>query len=106
MANLNNKTKVFNGLGTIAFNVIETGATNVKGKIALPNLIEGAPANSSIVVTCNLNGGSAFYTGAAGAEGFATGCYASAGDIINVILTSAAAQDNQLVGVKSTVSFY
>lgn len=106
MANLNNKTITFNGLGTCSFNVLDTGATNVKGKIALPNIIEGAPANSSIVVTCNLNGGATFYTGVAGAEGFATGCYATAGDIINVILTSAAAQDNQPLGVKSTISFY
>jgi len=95
-----------NGLGTFSFQVVTTGAKTLKGKIALPNLIEGAPANSQVVVTINLNGGSAIYTGAPGLEGFDSGGYANAGDVFNVILSSSLPQDQQLLGVKSTISFY
>ena len=81
------------GLGTFPFPVSSTigaGAKNIKGKLTLPNIIEGAIANSQVVVTVNLNGGSAFYTGIAGAEGFETGITAAVGDVINVILSSSA----------------
>lgn len=98
---------VFSGLGTISFHVSGTGVKNVKGKLTLPNLIEGAADNSHVVVTINLNGGSAFYTGLVGAEGFESGTYATAGDTINVVLTSSAAVDlSPPQIIKSVISFY
>lgn len=99
-----NEAVSVNGLGTFAFIVPSTKFYNVKGTITLPTITSGYGVNSSIVVTMNLNGGSAFYTGPAAAEGFASGVSASAGDTINVILTSAAANDNQLNSVKSTIT--
>jgi hypothetical protein len=95
-----------NGLGTFSFSVLSTGYKTLKGKITLPSIIEGAPVNSQVVVTININGGSAIYTGAAGAEGFESGSYATAGQVFNVILSSSLPQDEQLVAVKSTISFY
>jgi hypothetical protein len=91
------------GLGTFPFIVPTTKFYNVNGTITLPTISSGNGA-SSVVVTMNLNGASAFYTGTAGAEGFASGVSATAGDTINVILTSAAVVDNQLNAIKSTIT--
>ncbi len=94
------------GLGTISCHVLVAGSKNVKGKLTFPDLITGAAANSQIVVTMNLNGGSAFYTGPAGIQSFESGTYANPGDTINVILTSSLPQDEMLNTVKTTISFY
>jgi hypothetical protein len=101
--------KTFTGLGTFPTPISETPASrilNIKGKVNLPNLIEGAAANSQVVVTMNLNGGATFYTGIPGAEGFETGVVAVAGDILNIILTSSAPVDQGLNVIKTTVSLY
>ena len=100
------KTKTCNGLGTFSFIADQAGARNIKGKITLPNLIEGNAANSQVVVTVNLNGGATIYTGNPGDESFATGAYAAAGDTFNVVLTSSQASDQGLLAVKSTISIY
>ncbi len=100
------KTETVTGLGTFPLIVNETGFWNVKGTIQLPTITEGATINSTIVVTMNLNGGGAFYTGVSGAEGFASGTAATAGDTINVILTSAGAADQGLNVVKTTIVLY
>lgn len=99
-------TKVTTGLGTISFSVLVTGNKTLDGKINLPNIIEGLPVNSQVVVTVNLNGGATLYTGLAGAEGFKSGGFATAGDTFNVILTSSLAADQAINAVKSTISFY
>src|ERR1035437_476058 len=98
--------KSFTGMGTFPMHVTTTGPKNVKGKIMLPNIIEGQAVNSQVVVTMNLNGGATFYTGLTGAEGFESGCFAHAGDTINVILSSALPADNSYNDVKTTISFY
>lgn len=96
----------YSGLGTFSFPVTTTGPTNVKGKITLPTLSLGAPSNSQVVVTVNVNGGGAIYTGPSGAEGFETGYYGTAGDTLNVVLSSGAAGDQGIHKVKSTISVY
>ncbi len=99
-------TRSFNGLGTFPMRVTKAGANNIKGKLTLPTLIEGATANSQVVVTVNLNGGATIYTGNPGDEGFSTGGTAAIGDIFNVILTSSSPVDQGNLTVKSTISIY
>lgn len=106
MATPDYKTKTMTGLGTISFQVLNTGPKTIVGTLTLPELTTGAPATSQVIVTVNLNGGSTLFTGIAGAEGFTSGGYASAGDVFNVILSSSLPLDNQLNTVKSTISFY
>lgn len=100
------KTITFNGLGTAPFQILVAGAKTVQGTLTLPNLNEGSTSSSQVVVTVNLNGGSAFYTGAAGALGFETGTFANPGDTINIILTSSLPADQGLNSVKSTLGVY
>lgn len=102
----NGQNLTVTGLGTFALPITSTGQWNVKGKITLPSISEGNTVNSSIVVTMNINGGSTLYTGVAGAEGFETGSSATAGDTLNVILTSAATVDQGLNTVKTTISLF
>jgi hypothetical protein len=94
------------GLGTFGIIVQTAGLKTVSGTLTLPNINQGASADSAVVVTVNLNGGSTLYTGGAGATGFETQVSASAGDTINVILTSAAAVDQGLNVVKSTIGCF
>jgi hypothetical protein len=101
--------QTFTGLGTFPMPIPVTPPNsflNIKGKITLPNIIEGATANSQVVVTMNINGGAAFYTGMPGAEGFETGTVAIAGNILNIILTSSLPSDQGLNVIKTTVSLY
>lgn len=94
------------GLGTFSFTAVQTGAHNVKGKMTLPEINQGASANSQVIVTINVNGGATIFTGPAGARSFESGSYLTAGDVLNVILSSSAPVDNELNAVKSTISFY
>lgn len=96
---------VFNGLGTFSFTAPEAGAFTVNGKITLPTLSGGATANSEIVVTVEVDS-SLVYTGVAGAEGFTCGIAPSAGDVVEIILTSAAAVDQGLNKIKTTVAIF
>lgn len=93
----------FNGLGTMSTTVDTAGPYYVKGQLSLPTLVSGMGA-SLVVVTINLNGGGALYTGLAGAEGFYKDLLCAAGDIINVILSSGAAPDQPLNVIKSNIS--
>lgn len=94
----------YNGLGTFPLGVTDTGVYNIQGNITLPKIPKGDTANSSVVVTININGGGTLYTGAAGAQGFNFTTSATANDIINVILTSAAAVDQGLNLIKTNVT--
>lgn len=100
------KTRSFNGLGTFSFVVQETGAKNIKGKVTLPTQSEGSPTPSQVIITVNVNGGAAIYTGTAAAEGFESGAYVNAGDTFNVILSSSLPTDQANLAVKSTISLY
>ncbi len=100
------ENRTLTGLGTFPVIVSQSKFYNIKGKISLPTIGAGSVADSAVVVTANVNGGSTFYTGTAGAEGFETGAVCNSGDTINVILTSAAAVDQGLNIIKTTLSIY
>src|ERR1700678_3820563 len=100
------KTFTFAGLGTAGIRMNTAGLKTISGTLPLPTINQGASADSSVVVTINLNGGSTLYTGAAGAQGFETQVACSAGDVVNVIFTSAATVDQGLNVVKSTISCF
>lgn len=98
--------ETFTGLGSFVIYLPATQFWNIKGKLTLPTITEGASANSSVVATISKNGGSAFYTGFAGAEGFETGVSASSGDYITIALTSANSVDQGNNVIKMTVSLF
>lgn len=96
----------FTGLGTMSIPVQAAGYYTVSGKLTLPTISEGLPSNSQVVVTVNISGGAAIYTGVAGAEGFMTGGSLTAGQVFNVILTSSSPVDLGLNVIKTTVSVF
>jgi hypothetical protein len=98
--------ETFTGLGTFTLYAPVAAYFNIQGKLTLPTIGEGAIANSAVVVTINKNGASAFYTGSAGAEGFATAVSCAQGDAINIILSSSAPVDQGLNVIKLTVSMF
>jgi len=99
-------TVAFVGLGTLSFSTLVTGAKNIKGHITLPMLKTGAPANSPLIVSVNLNGGAPFYTSVMTVDGFETGSWAVAGSVFNVVLSSTSPLDQGLNTIESTISFY
>ena len=99
-----NQNYTLSGLVTLSVGVPNAGPYVVKGKISLPTVTDGGGA-SSVVAVVNLNG-SPVYTGTAGAEGFRANLLCAAGDTVAVVLSSAAAPDNVLNAVKSTVEIY
>lgn len=94
------------GLGTFTWTATRVGAHNIKGKLELHTIDQGSSENSQVVVSVNLNGGSAFFTSQAGAKGFETGAYLNVGDVLNVVITSSATIDQSPKNVKHTISFY
>lgn len=101
MAYTNSQTVT--GLGTITLPVIpSTSRIAVDGKITLPLISQGSGL-SAVVAVVNVNG-SPVYTGQAGAEGFHTSPFCSAGDIITIVLSSSAIADQSLNVIKTTVS--
>lgn len=103
MATQFNQNLSFVGLGTLSITVPLAGAYFVDGKISLPTLSKGDVAPSAVLVTVNQNG-SPVYTGQAGAEGFYTTLSCAASDVIAMVFSSAAAVDQGLNVIKSTVS--
>jgi hypothetical protein len=96
------------GLATFSVVVPNAGVYPVSGKIELPTIDQGASANSAVVMTVVLNPSGAnttIYTGGAGARGFQfiTGAL-SAGDTLAFTTSSAAAVDQPINAVKSTIS--
>lgn len=98
-----NQSSAFSGLGTYSVAVPNAGPYAVDGKIALPTIVDGG-GPSAVVVAININGGGSLYTGIAGAEGFKADVLCAANDIINVVLSSAAAADQGLNVVKSVIN--
>jgi len=92
----------FNGLGTYTMITTVAGPYFVKGNVSLPTLVGGGGA-SSVVVTVNQNG-SPKYVGLPGAEGFYTDLLCAANDVIAVVFSSAAAADQPLNVIKSSIS--
>lgn len=103
MANYN-LSGSYNGLRTYSFGVPEAGSYFIAGKISFPRQSESSPFPSQVVVTVNVNGGAAIYTGAAGADGFGTSATMSAGDVFNVIFSSSLASDQALDAIKYTIT--
>lgn len=96
------------GLRTLNIGIPETNEFLVSGKLQLPTIDQGDTAVSSVVVTITQtpNGGSptTIYTGTAGARGFAVMANCTALDTIAVAMTSAAAVDQGINAVKTTIS--
>lgn len=90
------------GLNTNSVTVPYAGPYFVKGKFAIPTLVNGGGA-SSLVITINQNG-SPVYTGPAGAEGFYKNLSCAANDVITMVLTSSAAPDAVTNNVKARYS--
>lgn len=92
------------GLGTVADVVVpDAGLYYVNGSISLPKIPEGSTANSAVVALIKKNG-STQYTGLAGAQGFFAKISCSASDELTVVLSSAAAVDQDLQAVKTTTT--
>ncbi len=97
-----NQNLAFNGLGTLSITIPFDGAFFFDGKISLPTLTNGGGV-SACLVTINQNG-SPVYTGIAGAEGFKTDIACTAGDVIAMVFSSAAAADQGLNVIKSVIA--
>lgn len=102
MANFN-QNLVFNGLSSQSFTIPIAGNYFVEGKISLPTIVGGA-GPSAVVAVINQNA-SPVYTGLAGAEGFRADLLCAAGDVIQIVLSSAAAADQALNVIKATVAY-
>ncbi len=100
MANFS-QNLVWNGLGTLT-TVLTPDVYTISGKISLPTITNGGGV-SACLVTINQNG-SAIYTGVAGAEGFATRISCTGTDTVTIVYSSAAAPDQVLNSIKSTIS--
>lgn len=94
---------VFCGLGTLTFSAPSTGGYFLEGKTSLPTISNGGGV-SSLLTVVNVNG-SPVYTGIVGAEGFRTDLSLTANDTITVVFSSAAAPDQGLNVIKSTIAF-
>lgn len=96
------------GLTTFTVGIPSVGSYPISGKLVLPTIDQGAPANSAVVVTITQtpNGGSptTIYTGAAGSRGFQVMANCAALDSIAIAMTSAASVDQGTNIVKSTIS--
>jgi hypothetical protein len=96
----------FTGLGTFAIGVPNIGTYSILGSLTLPRINQGDTANSQVIVTVNVNGGSTIYTGSAGADSFyiTNLVISSANSTINVILSSSTGVDLGLNKIKMQVS--
>lgn len=96
------------GLITTSVGVPTAGAVPLRGKLTLPNIQEGQPADSQVVVTITQtpNGGSptTIYTGMPGAQGFYIIAQCAALDTLAISLSSAALVDQGPNVVKATIS--
>lgn len=103
-----NMNSTVTGLTTISIGIPAAAETPISGKISLPTITTGASGPSQCVVTITQtpNGGSptTIYTGQAGAEGFALIANCAALDTIAITTSSAAAVDQQLNVIKTTIS--
>lgn len=97
-----NQNVTIAGLQSYSVGVPTAGPYFVEGKISIPTITNGG-GQSSVVATVNQNG-SPIYTGVAGAEGFRTDLLCAAADVIQIVLSSAAAPDLGLNNVKATVA--
>jgi hypothetical protein len=108
------------GLGTFSFPLETTAVHNIRATLQLPNVVPsatqgsgagagtgtggGAQVSSQVVATVSRNS-TVIYTGQAGASGFSIlGANFTAGDVVNVTLSSSLPQDQQPNAVKMTIA--
>jgi len=103
-----NANSTVTGLTTLTVGIPIAGPYVVSGKLQLPNQTEGDPSSSQVVVTITQTpsggGPTTIYTGLAGARGFSVIAQCAALDAIAVSMTSAAAVDQAINAIKSTIS--
>lgn len=102
MANSNINSTI-GSLRATDFSLPVAGVYSINGTLELPDLQEGAPADSQVVSVVKQNG-STKYTSAAGDRGFHIALLCAANDVITIDLSSAAAVDNLPNAIKCTVS--
>lgn len=99
-----NQNLVFNGLGTFTIlTAPSAGLYLIDVKITCPQLSKGDSAPSAVLSVIN-NGVTLAYTGVAGGEGFRTDLSCAAGDVLTLVLSSAAAVDQPLNVIKTNVA--
>ncbi len=104
MANSNYTVfSVQNGLGTFNYTLPFTGDYNIGGTLTLPLGGDGS-SGSQVIVTVKVNTSTTLFTGNIGNKGFEVGYSATAGDIINIVLTSSAAPDQQINAIKTSIT--
>ena len=113
---LNNST-VFAGLGTNTFTVVTAGLYTCSFKASIPYQASGGSGDSttisggsSLQVVINQNGTPKLTIGSPSPYqaimGGSVSLQCAASDVITVVLTSAAANDNALNAVKTTINLY
>lgn len=95
------------GLITYSVTVPAAGSYPINGKLELPNIDQGQAANSAVVVTIVQNpsgSNTTIYTGAAGSRGFQLVANCSANDVLAITLSSAAAVDQPINAIKTSIA--
>lgn len=111
------QSTVIAGLGTQTFNVVTAALYTCEFKIFVPYQASGSSNNSSVttggsslVVVVNLNGSPVLTTSVPSPTqaivGGSVRIQAAVGDVITVVLSSAAAADNALNAIKGIVNIY
>lgn len=98
------QTLVYTGLGTLTVFLPTAGEYFFEGKSQIPTLASGSgPSALQVVVKQN---SSTIYTGPAGARGFKIEGIAGAfNDQIDIIFSSAAAADQPINAIKTTIAY-
>lgn len=97
------QTLMFEGLGTFTLLTAPfAGLFTFDGKISLPTLSTGGGV--SAVVAIVKQGATTKYTGTAGNQGFEIQIECAAADVITLVLSSAAAPDQPINTIKTTVA--
>ncbi len=94
---------VIEGLNSAQTSVQDAGKYALTCKISNPTVSKGDSANSAAVALVKQNG-STIFTSPAGAEGFNLTLTCAANDVIQVSLSSAAAVDQPLNVIKTSVA--
>lgn len=97
------KTYTFQGLGTTSFKLPADGEYVFEGKSTIPTIINGG-GESALVVSINLNGGSALYTSPPSSRTFRQIVNGVAGDTVNMVFSSGNAVDQALNAIKTSIS--
>lgn len=96
------------GLRTVIVGIPDTASYRVNGTLTLPTIPEGSTENSEVVVTISQNpliGPTVvIYTGEPGAKGFTVMANCTAGDSLEIAITSSADVDQATDAVRTTLA--